>query len=294
MKIRKNLGTARLALLLTAVTAVCGCVFGSSQDTATLLAQARTFAKAEDYSAAAGYYIDAWEAKKGTREGEKIFLEAGLVFKKGVSYKRAYRLHKDFVDSHPESKYAAQALRIVFETVIEHAESGWGQQKLTKLIEEFPAAPLASEAQFKLGSRHFGKSRYEEATDTFESLITNYPESERVEAAMFMIAEAHLRSYEGIEYEDAPLEDAKAQFEILLSSYPSGAYSVRARKRIRSIEKELARRDYLMAQYYMRHGKPASARVYLEAVLKQHPDTEYAKLAKKMLSKVPEREKSEK
>ena len=279
-----------IAFLSTAVlVAASGCSLLTAPKAEEALTNARSFAQKGDVSSAAKYYAYAWEAKKGTAEGEKIFTEAAELFKKGLGHKNACRIFEEFVKNHPDSGYAAEALQTAFELAIEHAESGWGKKRLGELAKRFPAAPLAAEATYLAGVYLFKSKKNDEAEETFEKLIRNYPESERVEGSMFMLGELRLRRYEGPDYEDTPLQDAKKQFELLIASYPTGAYAVKARKRVGDINRELAKRDYQMGLYYIRHGKPDSAKVYLESVQKEYPETEYARKAAKTLAKLLEK-----
>jgi outer membrane assembly lipoprotein YfiO len=179
----------------------------------------------------------------------------------------------------------------MYEIALNRSDTSWGNEKLVELLAKYPAAPLAAEATFQIGKFHFTKRHFDEAIITLKALIGNYPESERVEAGIFLIGDSELGLYEGQDYESMPLLRAKTYYELLIRTYPSGAYAAKAKKRLSQITNELAKRDYRMALYYRRHGKPASSEVYLKSILKEYPETEYARRAQKLLAAAKESEK---
>jgi outer membrane assembly lipoprotein YfiO len=191
----------------------------------------------------------------------------------------------------PDSKLADEALSRVYQEALRKWDSTWGNQHLKKLVEDFPAAELAAEATFKIGEYQCKYKEYEEAIATLGFLIRNYPRSERVEAAIFLTGEAHYAQYQGADYESMPLRNADEQYKRLINHFPKGAFVERARKQTGEIRKELARRDYRLALYYRRHGKRGSAKLYLDSVAKEYPDTEYGNKARKMLQAMIEPEK---
>ena len=217
-------------------------------------------------------------------EGEEQIFSAAGKLRKEKELKDAYRFYEAFVQRYPASRRSDEALVCMYEIALSRSETAWGHHRLRDLLEQFPAALMAAEAVFMIGKYRFNNKSYDEAINAFETLTESYSESERVEAAVYLSGESHLGQYEGPDYESRPLRDARENFELLLKVFPAGAYGQRAKKRVRQIDKELARRDFFTALYYRKHGKPESARVYLKSILKQYPETEYAKRAEEMLS----------
>lgn len=217
--------------------------------------------------------------------------EAAVRLQKQGKDKSAYRFYRRFLELYPGSEHEESVIQNAYEITLKNYTSLWGKSELESLLTMCPAAPLASEAQFRVGCYQFNTGNYEEAIIALEKLCADHPESERVEAAMFLSAESELKQYQGPEYEGAPLRKAREQLERLLSAFPEGAYARDARKRLARIGTELACRDYLIALYYRRRGRHASAATYLNSIVKEYPNTEYARRAKEMLTVEPKREK---
>jgi outer membrane assembly lipoprotein YfiO len=224
-------------------------------------------------------------------EKEQDHFKAAGKLQEAGSSREAFRFYEEFLKSYPASEHGDTALQMAFEIALEHSGTSWGSNKLSKLQERYPAASLAAEALFKVGQYNFENGSYDEAIFAFKSLVSTYPESERIERAVFLTAESELGQYEGPEYEDAPLRRGVEQYKLLLRAFSAGAYVQHARKRLREINREMARRDYLTAQYYQKRGKIVSAKLYLKSILKEYPETEYAAKAQKTLAAITESEK---
>ena len=218
------------------------------------------------------------------------FKIAGNLYEAGSSRKAA-RFFEEFLKRYPASKHADEALQKLFELALKDWETSWGNRKLSKLQEKYPAAPLAAEALFKAGQYYFRNENYDEAILAFKNLVVTYPESERRERAVFLTAESELGQYQSSDYEDAPLRRGREQYELLLRAFPNGAYTRHAGRRLREINREMARRNYLLADYYKRRGKIESAKTYLVSILKEYPETEYAAKAQEALAAIAKSEK---
>jgi outer membrane protein assembly factor BamD (BamD/ComL family) len=235
--------------------------------------------------------LTAWGCSLPIPEKEQEHFKAARELHKVQASREAYRFYEEFVERYPASELCDTALERMFEIALGHWKTWWGSKQLAELQEKYPAAPLAAEAAFRAGEYQFEKGNYDEAIIRLKNMIVAYSESERVEKAVFLTAESELRQYEGADYEAASLHRAKEHFELLLRTFPSGAYTQKARKQLRLISWELAHRDYLIALYYQKKGKIVSAKYYFNSVLKQYPETEYAARAQKILTAIAKSEK---
>jgi outer membrane protein assembly factor BamD (BamD/ComL family) len=224
---------------------------------------------------------------------EENLYKAAQELEKAHAYEQALDFYREYLKLFPGSVKSDAILLRVFGIALGHSGTAWGHYSLKELIEDFPAGPQSAESIFRLGEYEFEHREYEDAIATFRALITDYPESERVEGAIFLSGESELGQYRGADYDYSPLRASKTYYELLLRRYPSGAYVQRALERLQFLERESARRDYLMALYYSRHAKPRSARYYLECIAREHPQSQYAELAKEILHVPKTPEKSE-
>jgi outer membrane assembly lipoprotein YfiO len=224
---------------------------------------------------------------------EKNLFKAAQELEKADAYKEAFEFYMEYLKLYPGSEKSDDILLKIYDIALGHAGTTWGHLSLKELVEEYPAGPRAAESIFRLGEYEYEHGEYENAVFTLRTLIREYPESERIEAAIFLSGESEFGRYRGTDYDFAPLRESKSYYELLLRRYPLGAYAQRSREMLQSIEKELAKRDYLMALYYSRHGKPQSARFYLQCIVRDHPQSQYAKLAEEILGTTRKEERPE-
>ncbi len=279
--------------MMALLTCLAACSLPIPADPQKHLQAARHLEKAKNHRTAFRFYVafaTRYPDSKHTQEAiDKAYGIALERFEKDTSW--AYKRLRILLSELPDSGLADEALQCVYQEALKRWDSSWGNRHLKDLVENFPAAPLAAEAKFKIGEYQCKYSEFEEAIITLKSLVSDYPESERVEAAIFLTGEAYYTQYHGADYESMPLRHADEQFKLLINRFPMGAFTKRANSRIKAIREELSRRDYRLALYYRRHGKRGSARLYLDSVAREFPDTQYGKKAQKMLKVMTEPEK---
>ncbi len=61
-------------------------------------------------------------------------------------------------------------------------------RQFAQYIEYYPDSELADEAQYYLGDCHYAQQRYTQALEAYETLLTAYPEGNKVPAALLKIA----------------------------------------------------------------------------------------------------------
>jgi outer membrane assembly lipoprotein YfiO len=290
---REKPETVALAAVLLILLAVSACSLPIPADPQEHLKAARELEGTGDHRTAFRFYMAFATRYPDSKQAQdtlhKLYEIALRHFDKDISW--AYKRLRILLADLPDCDLADEALRRVYQEAINRWDSSWGNDQLKKLVEDFPAAPLAAEATFKIGEYQSKYGEYEEAIVTLRSLVNSYPESERVEAAMFLTAEAYRAQYQGADYESMPLRHADEQYRRLTNQFSKGAFTERARERMRAIREELAKRDYRLALYYGRHGRHGSAKLYLDSVFRDYPDTQYGKKAQKMLQTMTEPEK---
>ncbi|MBU1872012.1 MAG: tetratricopeptide repeat protein, partial [Candidatus Omnitrophica bacterium] len=94
-----------------------------------------------------------------------------------------------------------------------------------KIITNSTYGPRAAEAQYKLGLILKSLARYLEAEEEFNKVVTNYPESDWVEAAKFQIAACRGSISPTPDYDQEATREAKEKFEDFLLSHPEAELS---------------------------------------------------------------------
>lgn len=155
-----------------------------------------------------------------------------------------------------------------------------------------PFGPLTDDAVMMAGGYKFNNGSYLQSASYFEQLVADQPKSEHATKAYVLASEAYLRAYRGPQYDGQDLDATKRMTQAALTRAPAltNEERVRLEEKLRVIHLEQAKRDFHMAETYMRLRRRTAARMYFEKVVDKFPDTEYAKLSQEKLSYIAELE----
>jgi len=146
----------------------------------------------------------------------------------------------------------------------------------TKVIENSSYGPLASKAQYKLGLVLKSLMRYYESEDAFNKIISNYPDSEWVEAAKFQIAACRAAVSRGSDYDQGAAQEAKQKFEEFVQEHPDAVLSRDAEKNINQLKEKEAQSNYNIARFYEKQKEYQAAKVYYNDTVDSYPDSTWA------------------
>ena len=139
---------------------------------------------------------------------------------------------------------------------------------------------LAPDALFALANAYMrrgvvqGDGSYEVAARYYKQLYEFYPGNRHAEDASRLAMIALHKSYQGVFYDDAPLNEARQIAEAIIKS-GRGNLDV-AYEELENIKEEQAHRLYELGKYYEKRGSFASSRSYYNRLVKEYPNTEYA------------------
>ncbi|MFA5362824.1 MAG: outer membrane protein assembly factor BamD [Candidatus Omnitrophota bacterium] len=153
-----------------------------------------------------------------------------------------------------------------------------------KVVDNSTYGPLAPKAQYKLGLVLKGTSRYYEAEDAFNKVLSNYPESEWVEAARFQIASCKASVSRSPDYDQGGVKDAKDKFEEFVREHPDAVLSRDAEKSIQQLNEREAESNYSIARFYEKQKTFESARIYYKNIITNYPDSPWAAKATERLN----------
>ena len=146
----------------------------------------------------------------------------------------------------------------------------------TKVIENSTYGPLAAKAQYKLGLVLKSLMRYYEAEEAFNKVISNYPDSEWVEAAKFQIASCRQAVSRGPDYDRGASEEAKQKFEEFVKEHPDAVLSREATRHIEQLKEKEAESNYNTARFYEKQKAYQSAKIYYNDIITNFPDSTWA------------------
>jgi len=163
----------------------------------------------------------------------------------------------------------------------------FSKKKWDKAIEHFtlvvintPGGELADDAQFYLGECYFGRKEYILAISEYEQVINKYAYSEYVEEAAYKIALSELKSSPRYQLEQEYSLKALQSFQDFLDTYPQSKFKAEAELKIGEIRSKLARKVFESGRLYRKLQEYKAAIIYLDKVLEQYYDTEWAEKAR--------------
>lgn len=147
------------------------------------------------------------------------------------------------------------------------------QEKLQRVVSNFPGSPRVADAQFHLGEAFFGMKDYPSAIFEYQRVVDAYSNSPWVARAQFQIAESYYRQRRRPELDQTETYQAIAHFRSFLDDHPDSPLVDEARQRIVECRSRLAKKAYLSARLYHRQGYLVPARLSYEEVVRAYPDT---------------------
>jgi len=136
---------------------------------------------------------------------------------------------------------------------------------------------------------YFRKKRWEDAARQYDDLRKGFPRSEHQAQACLLGLQAARRMYQGEIYDGTALDEADEIAEQALTQFShvlESSERQRVEKTRREIVEQQAARDWAMARYYDKKKCYGAARHYYQGVLKEYPQTSFAKRAAERLEEI--------
>lgn len=200
-------------------------------------------------------------------------------------YMKAFDAYEDFLARLPGTRLSGVILEKEYQAGVALMESKptSAVEIFEKVIEHNPKGPLAPESQVKLADAYFIAMEYESAEEAYKKLLENYPKSEWAPYAMFRIPLSKLTLETLRERDLGRLWKAREGFEEYLANYPAGNFAEEAKKKIHETEEFIARRQYDIAELYLRKKHPQAAMVHFEGVVNHFPNTSWAEKSREQI-----------
>ena len=139
------------------------------------------------------------------------------------------------------------------------------------------------------GNNLFRDGQYTEASEQYDHLCENYPNSKYIVRAYLLNLQCKLQMYIGSHYDSKPLEDAEKIANHLINFY-GPELDAQMRSEIKEIQshfaEQKAQRDLAIAEYYKDKKYYGAARQYYGYVQKDYPGTESAQQARNEYQKI--------
>jgi outer membrane assembly lipoprotein YfiO len=229
-----------------------------------------------------------------------LFLLAEAYRLRGDRIRAFYHLD-ELMDYYPESRLFYPALEKQF-SIADDYLNGYkrrvfgflpvgaeeeGVEMLYRIQERSPGAPIAERSLLRTADYYYDSSQFDLATDAYSAYLRAYPRSPEVPRVKLFRAFSSLAQFRGLRFDATPLIDAKARLEDVLAQHPDLARQENAREFIDRIDRTIASKIFVTADFYRRTNEPRAA-VYLWRYLVQtFPDSEEAARSQQELAKAP-------
>lgn len=254
----------------------------------------------KDYGSALGLLEEALPLTKNRNQRDKISFLIGECLFLLEYYNPSYKWFQQFLINFPKTErlndVINRELEIGFKFINGAKRSLWGfyiipsydlgVKIVRETLKKYPYTEHSEEHHFKLAGHLFGGEYYDEALTEYEGFIKVYSKSKLVPDAEYRMAQCYVLMYQGYGFEVTPLAEAYKITSKFAEKYPDSAINNDVRKLHERIVNLLAQRDYEVAMFYIRTDKVKSARIYLDSVIKNYPETKWAKDASATLTEL--------
>jgi len=140
---------------------------------------------------------------------------------------------------------------------------------LGKVRDHAPKSSVAAEAQFTIGNLYQKKHKSKEAIQAYRQLVLDQPACSEAPEALFRVGIIMIEDAERGNQNQANVDQARETFNDYLIQYPGHSRNAEAHKLIGALDHRDLQRSLEIAEYYMKTGKPESAKVYYHDIVKR-------------------------
>ncbi len=158
--------------------------------------------------------------------------------------------------------------------------------ELQKLIFNHPGAAFIDSAQYLLGTVYFNQKEYPSAVLEFNKILYSFPTSLLADDAAFMVAKSDFEMAPRAELDPTHTQKALEETRRFLDDYPQSDRRPEAEALLNDCLTKLAKKAYQAGLLYYKRGRYDAALIYLEHVLEDYRDTQWAKDARFRLAEV--------
>ncbi|MDI6739434.1 MAG: outer membrane protein assembly factor BamD [Candidatus Edwardsbacteria bacterium] len=206
------------------------------------------------------------------------------------------QLQGEIAASASASAAKKQTVKLDAEDLFGQGKQHYENKKYDKAAEDFKevvfnysGTRIASEASFLLGECYFNLKEYDIAIEQYLQFVTDYPTAARADEAQIRLAESYLRLSPNYALDQSETGDkALAEVDRFFEKYPDSKLTDHAKAMRVEIQEKLARKDFEAGKFYVKRKQFRSAKIYLEGIVREYPDTKWAAEAKTMLTGLPE------
>jgi outer membrane protein assembly factor BamD len=144
------------------------------------------------------------------------------------------------------------------------------RQSLQRLINQYPDSELVAEARLRSAKALFDQERYEEARAEYQRFLELFPEHERIDEARYYTGLAYFRQMERVDRDQSFAQQALSQFQVLLKTMPDSTYAEDSATKAAICRRRLAEKEMYVGTFYFKRDQYGAAINRFNTVLKDY------------------------
>lgn len=158
------------------------------------------------------------------------------------------------------------ALKDYFKSRYEDAE-----KLLKNLMHQYPLSPNALDAEILLADVFYANEEYDEARAYYTDFVALHPANPRAPYALFQKGMCYFRNVLTLDRDQASTKKALFAFQDLIREYPDSPYRARAEKLEVFLKRRLAERELYIGRFYYKKKNFKGALTRFRVILKEYP-----------------------
>ncbi len=252
---------------------------------------AMQFFKDKDFKRAADEFVHLTDKYKDSNIAPESQYYAGRSFEELGKYWFAHENYQKTLKNYPYTKRMEEIIEReynianIFQT--KHSPKLVGDLELNtaldkaidiykKIVENSSYGKFADKSLFKMAECYRRQRKYNEAIDTYEILLTDYPNSKLLQESKYQLAYTTYEASLDPDYAQESTEEALSKFERIAKSTAIPAIAEEADKAIDLLRNRKAESLMNVAVFYEKQRKYKSALIYYREILSKYPDTSAA------------------
>ncbi len=143
----------------------------------------------------------------------------------------------------------------------------------------YPQSIWAPRSILMAAYSYYSQDYYGDAISELKRFLRNYPASENLSYAYFLLATCYYETIIDEKKDLSPLINSKKYFEIIIKEYPNTDFALDAKFKLGLIENILASKEVYIGNYYLKKKKWIPALNRFKNVLDSYDETEYVEEA---------------
>lgn len=261
--------------------------------------KAVTYLQNKSYEKAAEMFLGLSKMLRG-KENEKLrakcYYLAGKSYYAGREYYKAYEMLKYYLAHYPKGEDFNEAVKLSLDAglqLLSGAKREYagikiftardeGKKIIKEILKKYPYTDYSEKYKLAFADELRRQNALDEAIEQYKEFVQIYPQSDLKSIAQVKLGECQMKKYKGPNYDYEPLYRAKEtadKIENRESQSIKSSFEVFKEK----VTDNLGKKDWEVAEYYLKSGKKQSAIFYYKNIIKNHPNTEWAKRSSEKL-----------